>query len=119
MASVPTQLHSIITDNSNLYDTLPTSTSIRIMKLYPGVWDENLLCSFVVVDFEKSESFHALSYCWGKEPAAEVIFCNGHRFRVTKNLFMALQHLRLASKVRYMWVDAVRQYYSFALRDRF
>jgi hypothetical protein len=77
------------------------------MRLYPGSRDEDIICSFFVVDIDHVESFQALSYCWGRELAERNIFCNEKPFRVTRNLYTALTELRLVSEVRYMWIDAV------------
>lgn len=107
MTDLPSQLQSIITANNAIYQTLLTEKSIRIMKLHPGLRDEAISCSFVVVDLDHVESFHALSYCWGNELADKAIFCNKRQFRVTRNLYAALEQLRPESEVLYMWIDAV------------
>lgn len=107
MAALPLPLQLIVAANSAVYETILTGRSTRIMKLHPGLGDEDITCSLVVVDLDHVEPFHALSYCWGKEPADSVMYCNGHRFRVTLNLYSALKQLRLVSEVRYMWIDAV------------
>jgi hypothetical protein len=35
------------------------------------------------------------------------IYCNGHSFLVTENLFDALENLSRASQVHYLWIDAI------------
>jgi hypothetical protein len=105
--ALPSRLQSIVISNSAIYQAPLTENSIRIVQLDPGHADEPISCSFGVVDLETVESFQALSYCWGSEPADGPIFCNGQPFSPTKNLYAALNQLRLISGARYMWIDAV------------
>lgn len=107
MAALPSHLQSIVTANSAIYQAPLTENSIRIVQLHPGLVDEPIVCSFGMVDLGKAESFQALSYCWGSEPADRPIFCNGQPFSPTKNLYAALKQLRLRSGIRYIWIDAV------------
>lgn len=57
------------------------------------------------------QKYEALSWCWGeeKEDYALLIKEDGLIFRksVRKELALALKNLRRASRVRYLWVDAV------------
>ncbi|KIM94430.1 hypothetical protein OIDMADRAFT_92771, partial [Oidiodendron maius Zn] len=69
--------------------------------------DGPISCSFTVVDLVKAEPFEALSYCWGSVAADRPIFCHGQPFRPTENLYAALKQLRLTSRARYMWIDAI------------
>lgn len=57
--------------------------------------------------FRQKPKYEALSYRWGISDATEVIFLNGQRFRVRKNLFDALVHLRSQNGDRLLWIDAV------------
>jgi hypothetical protein len=107
MTTLPSDLQSIVTANSAIYQASLTENSIRIVQLHPGLDDEPISCSFTVVDLAKAESFEALSYCWGGVAADRPIFCHGQPFSPTENLYAALKQLRLTSRVRYMWIDAV------------
>jgi Heterokaryon incompatibility protein (HET) len=107
MTTLPSDLQSIVTANSTIYQASLTENSIRIVQLHPGLDDEPISCSFTVVDLAKAESFEALSYCWGSVTADRPIFCHGQPFSATENLYAALKQLRLTSRVRYMWIDAV------------
>jgi hypothetical protein len=107
MASLPPSLQSIVVANSTIYKVPLTDKAIRIVELHPGSGDTDIVCSLVVVDIALSGAFHALSYCWGKEQADRHILCNGQPFQVTRNLYAALQRLRLTSEVLYLWIDAV------------
>ncbi|KAH7392687.1 heterokaryon incompatibility protein-domain-containing protein [Pyrenochaeta sp. MPI-SDFR-AT-0127] len=107
MATLPSALQSIVAANSAIYQAPLTGNLIRIVQLYPGLDDEPILCSLTVVDLAKAESFEALSYCWGSVVSTRPIFCGGHPFSPTENLFAALKQLRLPSRVRCMWIDAI------------
>lgn len=107
MTLLPSALQSIVTGNSALYRAPLTQDSIRILQLHPGLENETISCSFAVVDLAEAGDFDALSYCWGSVAADRQIICNGQSFHPTKNLYAALHQLRSASRVRYMWVDAV------------
>ena len=107
MAALSSHLQSIVTANSAIYQVSLMENSIRIVQLHPGLVDEPISCSFAVVDLGEAESFQALSYCWGNELADRPIFCNGQPFSPTRNLYEALEQLRLVSGVRYMRIDSV------------
>jgi hypothetical protein len=118
MTGLSSHLQSIVTANSAIYQASLTENSIRIVQLHSGHVDEPISCSFSMVDLGKAESFQALSYCWGSEPADKPIFCNGQPFSPTKNLYAALKQLRLVSRVRYMWIDAVWWLHAYESRQR-
>lgn len=99
------------------YTSLPTPTSIRLVKLYnftgskPWSMDEPIRCSLVVADLADGPDYFALSYTWGNpctiytdkndvfsaeawaSPAFE-IDCDGHAVSVTTNLYTALLSMR-------------------------
>ncbi|KAH9227145.1 hypothetical protein K456DRAFT_1931805 [Colletotrichum gloeosporioides 23] len=99
------------------YTSLPTPTSIRLVKLYnftgskPWSMDEPIRCSLVVADLTDGPDYFALSYTWGNprtiytdkndvfsaeawaSPAFE-IDCDGHAVSVTTNLYTALLSMR-------------------------
>ncbi|KAK0613313.1 heterokaryon incompatibility protein-domain-containing protein [Immersiella caudata] len=56
---------------------------------------------------EVAISYEALSYVWGSPEAKYVININDRPFRITKNLYEALQHLQSPSQDRVIWVDAL------------
>ncbi|KAI9146935.1 hypothetical protein HJFPF1_12964 [Paramyrothecium foliicola] len=54
------------------------------------------------------QRYTALSYVWGSTENPEYIFLNGrNKVPVTRNLFEALQTLRLPKKGRRLWIDAI------------
>ncbi|PMD59815.1 uncharacterized protein K444DRAFT_484106, partial [Hyaloscypha bicolor E] len=46
-------------------------------------------------------------YMWGPPKLIKLILVDGADFEVRENLWVALQHLRLDSKPRELWVDAI------------
>jgi hypothetical protein len=51
--------------------------------------------------------YEALSYVWGSQEDTVVIKIDEQSFRVTRNLYSALVHLRDRSVQRVLWVDAI------------
>ncbi|KLU89613.1 hypothetical protein MAPG_08584 [Magnaporthiopsis poae ATCC 64411] len=85
--------------------------AIRLLHLLPGPFCNPIRCSMYQSLLEKGQCIHieyeALSYTWGSSETSETIYIDGKRFRVTKNLHTALQHLRYEKKPRFLWVDAI------------
>jgi hypothetical protein len=60
--------------------------------------------------FDDPQKYIALSYVWGSEEDPQNIAVNGGSFKVTKNLFQALQHLRHMQGPDAglpFWIDAI------------
>jgi hypothetical protein len=51
--------------------------------------------------------YTALSYTWGMETSLSTVAVNGYRLEVTKNLEIALRHLRLIDDTKTLWIDAL------------
>ena len=51
--------------------------------------------------------YAALSYAWGGREKPYDIMVNGGRMAVTKNLYLALRHLRYERQDRVLWIDAI------------
>lgn len=93
---------------SDLYATLPTARSIRLLRLQSGPGEDQLACSLEVVeDFETGPAYHALSYCWGDANDLVGLLCNEHRIYITKNLYAALHRLRRREQDLPIWADAI------------
>ncbi len=56
---------------------------------------------------EGPPDFEALSYTWGDATEKHWISCDGKAIQVTRNLLVALQHLRQSDGPRVIWIDAV------------
>lgn len=109
------------------YEPLPTACSTRLIRLqkicWENEWEQPVVCHLQTVDLAACPKYYALSYTWGdprprnehdggEENLAYLhshfsISCDGHQFRVRKNLYEALQHLRRYSDMEYLWVDAI------------
>ncbi|KAI0197439.1 heterokaryon incompatibility protein-domain-containing protein [Xylaria flabelliformis] len=89
--------------------TLPKS--IRIVIVKPAVsLEAPVECTLDEVDLDNiipSSSYEALSYVWGERVGTIPILCHGRKLLVTPNCYDALIHLRLPSKHRRLFVDAV------------
>lgn len=95
---------------SNIYTSLPLrrkTLSTRILKLLPGSADEPIRCTLRVVRINAYLSYEALSYTWGDSAHRVEVQVNGQPLPVTRNLGAALCALRLPSRVRHVWVDAI------------
>ena len=51
--------------------------------------------------------YDALSYTWGSTEMAAKITIDGNTTYITRNLYLALQHLRFEDKDRILWIDAI------------
>ena len=80
---------------------------IRLVLLLPGLDHEKLSCRLITVSLNEVPRYWALSYAWGDPNVRECISLNGHDFTITTNLRAALWHLRLATRTRTIWIDAI------------
>jgi ankyrin repeat protein len=85
--------------------------SFRLIRLFRGPVGHGVRCELfdAWLDCEGGLPYDALSYCWGEteKPYPREIELNGEFLPVTKNLLLALQHLRHPYKDRILWVDAI------------
>ncbi|KAF7510423.1 hypothetical protein GJ744_006702 [Endocarpon pusillum] len=99
-------------DDNVLYDPLPTADSFRFAYLKPGVGQDPIECELVTRTVKEevdsaTPQWEALSWLWGARGDLRAIIVNGRKFSVTRNLFIALNHLRLRERSRLLWVDAL------------
>lgn len=52
-------------------------------------------------------SYEAISYTWGDTSLKSDVLLNGHMISVTTNCMQALRRLRLATRPRLVWIDAL------------
>jgi hypothetical protein len=89
------------------YDPLH-GNSIRLLVIHPESWWRTAVsCEMKTFPMDSLPEYEALSYTWGCLADTEKIEINGRHFRVTRNLRLALQHLRRKNEVRILWVDAI------------
>ena len=89
-----------------------TREEIRLLELLPGPSVEAeeespLRCNLLYRFLDDSGEYEGLSYVWGEATLTEVVYVDGHEAHITKNLDIALRHLRLESEPRVLWVDAL------------
>ena len=89
-----------------------TREEIRLLELLPGpsvdAQEESpLRCNLLYRFLDEPGEYEGLSYVWGEPTLTEVVHVDGHEVRITKNLDIALRHLRLESEPRVLWVDAL------------
>jgi hypothetical protein len=91
-----------------LYTPLITERKeIRLVTLCSGNFEDDILCSLSKVSLDDKPSYEALSYVWGDRRITRRIFIDGLSKRVTRNLEIALRHLRYVSRPRVLWIDAI------------
>ncbi|KAI7774074.1 hypothetical protein LA080_009311 [Diaporthe eres] len=70
--------------------------------------EQSLVCRLQVVCIDEPPPYEALSYVWGNADDLQVVTIDGNAFRVTQNLYAALEHLVLPDgAVRPLWIDAI------------
>ncbi|KAE8451322.1 hypothetical protein EG329_003951 [Mollisiaceae sp. DMI_Dod_QoI] len=82
-------------------------TSIRVVILHKGSGNDAISCTIEHIQLG-SRKYEALSYEWGQPSDDDlVIQIDGFGFKVRRNLFDALWHIRLPEEDRYVWIDAI------------
>ncbi|OAL54541.1 HET-domain-containing protein, partial [Pyrenochaeta sp. DS3sAY3a] len=83
--------------------------SVRLLQLCQGdgAFIECYLFDALLHDPQGVISYEALSYTWGDTDKPYEIEVDGRLMAVTKNLYLALQHLRYTDQDRILWIDAI------------
>lgn len=96
------------------YQSLPSGRYIRCANIHPGASEDDIVITLSTLPFEegKTPEYEALSYVWGSEVLKVPVYvdiggCERRVVMVTKNLEVALRHLRYEDKQRVMWTDAI------------
>ncbi|KAH6896495.1 hypothetical protein B0T10DRAFT_556373 [Thelonectria olida] len=77
--------------SSQKYQRLPSSSSIRLLRIAPGWPGDPLRVELTVIpDRNTAPPYDALSNVWGRKMSSDLILCNGVRISVTENLASAL-----------------------------
>ncbi|KAK8103243.1 HET-domain-containing protein [Apiospora sp. TS-2023a] len=80
----------------------------RFFNLLPGRLEDPIQCQLLESTIgEMQNRYEALSYTWGDATDKVPISVNDGPVSVTKNLEVALRHLRRESETRTLWVDAL------------
>ena len=95
--------------NAHEYEDLsdPPPLAFRVAELLPGNEDEPLSCVLHATTLSNPPDFEGLSYAWGDPTATHTIICEGKAKKVTKNLHVALSHLRHQNQSRMLFADAL------------
>ncbi|KAL6691238.1 heterokaryon incompatibility domain-containing protein [Trichoderma pleuroticola] len=90
------------------YVPLVRPLEIRVLILHPGNKASPLECTLEHRRLGSSKAkFDALSYVWGDPAVTAEITCNNKQRSVGRNLYDALERLRLPGEERVLWIDAL------------
>jgi hypothetical protein len=95
------------------YRPLNGEHDIRLLIIYPGLFDDPLCGEIVTANLLWKPSYDALSYTWADETGdtdrSRTIQCVKYSstIHITKNCEAAIRRLRLSDKKRRIWIDAV------------
>jgi hypothetical protein len=90
-----------------MYARLLTQTSTRLLKLFPGEPNSQIVTSLEQVDLENSPFYECLSYTWGTSLDTSDIVVDDSTVAIRRNLYNFLLRLRDAKETRTLWVDAL------------
>lgn len=101
------QYHQAFTDLP-----LESASQIRLVELLPGPLHSPILCKLKRVQYDESTEYNCLSYTWGSDEDPIIIQLkaeggNVADLSVTRNLGIALRHLRQEDGPRTLWIDAL------------
>ncbi|CZR57812.1 uncharacterized protein PAC_07701 [Phialocephala subalpina] len=80
---------------------------IRLLRLLPGNFNDNLECEFFHVSLDEAPGFEALSYTWGLAEFSYTLIPNKQKLSITQSVDIALRYMRLTTIARTFWIDAV------------
>jgi len=80
---------------------------IRLVKLYPGLFEDHIRCSLETTSLDSKPTYEALSYVWGDPTLTTQILVDDCPLEMTINLAVALRQIRQSSKTRVLWIDAI------------
>lgn len=110
----------------------PTTLCTRLVTIHPGEYDDDIVVDLSDIALKETdesqlrdknvftpeyrvsaathlEQYEALSYVWGSPENPSYVFVGeeGRRIPITRNLDMAIRHLRYSERPRVVWVDAL------------
>jgi hypothetical protein len=94
---------------SEIYRQLDSGKAeIRLVTILPGEGRDAIKCTLDYTALGSNGSiYEALSYTWGSNHLLRSIVLNDTPFHITRNLEIALRHLRLPHTSRQVWIDAI------------
>jgi hypothetical protein len=85
-----------------------SKNEIRVVRLTASSnFTAKASCRLIHLSLDDNITYEALSYTWGSPTSKRTIFLDGQKFLVTRNLEIALRHLRYVKDERYLWIDAL------------
>ena len=85
------------------YRPLELPTTIRLVILEQGLHQDPINCCLLHIDRNNDQPYHALSYEWGLPSDNDpIIYVDGCRARVRKNLFDVPMQIRIEGQDHYM-----------------
>ncbi|KLP01271.1 heterokaryon incompatibility protein het-6 [Fusarium fujikuroi] len=97
-----------IASSADLYQPLSSSSSFRLLELFPSSnRTDPLVGRLVDSDITFQPDYEALSYVWGDTTPVRYINLGDQDISITPNLHSALIHLRSPNTIRKLWVDAL------------
>lgn len=90
--------------------TLPNDhNSFRLLAVQGSLRRDSssIVSSLYIAPLDEYPKVEALSYCWGTYGPTEDVVVNGESLPITQNLAAALRALRLQTKTRVVWADAI------------
>jgi hypothetical protein len=79
--------------------------TICLLRLLPGKTPEQII--YHLEEATVGDSFTAISYVWGADPATNKITVDGRPFYVRQNLYQCLLHVRDELSEGLLWIDAI------------
>ncbi|KAH8679397.1 heterokaryon incompatibility protein-domain-containing protein [Ilyonectria robusta] len=91
------------------YTALPGPSSLRVIAIYPGRDDDVLTGTLDVLDLDDPGAhYEAISYRWGcPNGQLKPMILSGRRVYINSTLSAILLSLRLRTRVRILWADAL------------
>ncbi|ROW06932.1 hypothetical protein VMCG_04118 [Cytospora schulzeri] len=91
-----------------IHTPLSSPRSFRVLELLPSRnFDSTVCCEIREASLDDRVSYEALSYVWGVPTPGYSVSVDTKTLAVTPNCLLALRHLRLRSKQRVLWIDAI------------
>ncbi|KAF9891666.1 hypothetical protein FE257_003678 [Aspergillus nanangensis] len=93
------------------FNRITQKTELRLLLIKGASFDEDVYCRLIPTEIARLPAYEAISYTWAEESGdarkVDTIYINGRPFTVTTNCKTALKRVRLPSRARTVWIDAV------------
>lgn len=96
-----------------VYAEIPlcSPSDFRLLTVLPRLHGSSnatpIQCHLSSFSRSKAPAYQTLSYAWGETTDLIPIYVNGHEMHITRNLHIALEHIRRENAKVIIWVDAV------------